>query len=357
MRVIWLGHCTYLVISLVIFFWTLSYQSVSLSDFQVPLLEYAAVAGAVVVCAALPLIFAILVRLITDADKRRSMRIPFDATVQRRVWQYLVCLAPPVLAFIVTMGSFAVHKANVLPSMGYSWDAAFMVWDRWFFWGRDPWQITHSLFSTPQATWLIDQLYHNWFYPMFIFYGFCVLMIRAPVVRICYIASYLISWLVIGTLLAGIFVSAGPAYDGLIFGDGETYAALMSRLNEQAGLVGGLDALKYQAFLYDGYQSQVAAVGLGISAMPSMHIALAVMWMLLLFNVNRWLGVIGIVYVVLIWIGSIHLGWHYAVDGLASAVIVLLIWFAMHKLLSAVPKEKSNDSDYDAKAGVAAEMG
>ena len=40
----------------------------------------------------------------------------------------------------------------------------------------------------------------------------------------------------------------------------------------------------------------------------------------------RWLawGLIG--YAIVLWIGTVHLGWHYAVDGEASALLIYPIW-------------------------------
>ena len=37
-------------------------------------------------------------------------------------------------------------------------------------------------------------------------------------------------------------------------------------------------------------------------------------------------------YALVIWIGSIHLGWHYAVDGLVSIALTIVIWKLMGKL-------------------------
>ena len=41
----------------------------------------------------------------------------------------------------------------------------------------------------------------------------------------------------------------------------------------------------------------------------------------------RWLawGLLG--YAIVLWIGTVHLGWHYAVDGEASALLIYPIWW------------------------------
>jgi hypothetical protein len=59
-----------------------------------------------------------------------------------------------------------------------------------------------------------------------------------------------------------------------------------------------------------------------------MHIAIA-FWLALAvraaFPKVQWAGW---AYFALIWIGSVHLGWHYAVDGLAGTLGAALVWRA-----------------------------
>jgi hypothetical protein len=38
------------------------------------------------------------------------------------------------------------------------------------------------------------------------------------------------------------------------------------------------------------------------------------------------LGWLGLLWVLAQWIGSIHLGWHYATDGLVSALVTVIVW-------------------------------
>ena len=54
--------------------------------------------------------------------------------------------------------------------------------------------------------------------------------------------------------------------------------------------------------------------------------SMAVLFACAAYHVDRRAGRLFSAYAVLIWIGSIHLGWHYAIDGVVAAVLTLSIW-------------------------------
>ena len=322
----------FLIVTGAIFAWTWAAQAVALHHFAVPLAHYTGLGLSIWAAGALILVCLGLIRQVVSQQTPED-RLGFvkDWLAHQRQARFLN-VTVPLVAFIVTMASFTVHKTVVLPKYGFAWDAAFIAWDRALFMGQDPWVLSHAVFDSAAATWWIDQFYHAWFYPMIIAYVICGLVVAGPLVRACYIGTFLISWFVIGCVLAGMLASAGPVYDGALFEAG-VFEPLKARLAAQAEAVPGIASHLFQAELLAGFDAGAIGLGYGISAMPSMHVALAAMWALLFFGISRWLGLAGVVYTAFIWIGSVHLGWHYAVDGLVSSLLVVAIWGALRTLI------------------------
>jgi hypothetical protein len=46
------------------------------------------------------------------------------------------------------------------------------------------------------------------------------------------------------------------------------------------------------------------------------------------FALHRWIGWALVAYAAVIWLGSIHLGWHYAADGIVGAALTIGMWKA-----------------------------
>ena len=241
-------------------------------------------------------------------------------------WGDIICA---MVALIATTSIFTTFKATVVGTNGYGFDAMFIAWDRALFGGTDPWVITHTWFASPTATKVIDILYHPAFLPMVLGYTVCVAASGRPALRYTYMLSYLISFIMIGMVSASLMHSAGPIYDGALFGDGTTFGPLIDRLADQDAQAGPFSAVFAQEYLLTLNTRGITDFGGGISAMPSMHIVLAFLWVFAAWHLNRVLGVVITLYAAFIWMGSVHLGWHYFVDGLVGVIMLAAIWGAV----------------------------
>jgi hypothetical protein len=75
---------------------------------------------------------------------------------------------------------------------------------------------------------------------------------------------------------------------------------------------------------------------MGVSAMPSMHNAIAVLYGLTAMRMAKPLRIAAWTFATLIFVGSIHLGWHYAVDGIIAGLMMAGIWYAAGRYLDRV---------------------
>jgi hypothetical protein len=234
----------------------------------------------------------------------------------------------PPLLFAVLMASFNAYKQMVLPIAGFGLDPLLREADKLLFLGVDPWRATHAVFGSPTATMFIDRSYHGWFLPMALGLLICAWLPASTYkLRTQYILSYIGVWIGLGSVLAFILPSAGPCYYSHFHGADPSFDELLRRLREVQEASGTrMNALANQSALLASFGSDQLGIGRGISAMPSVHNGLAVLFALAGFQLHRAAGILLSAYAVLIWIGSIHLGWHYALDGIVAAGVTIIMW-------------------------------
>jgi hypothetical protein len=232
---------------------------------------------------------------------------------------------PVLLSMPVFIYSFTTFKAAIPLLHPYALDAQWNALDLSLHGGIAPWVWLQQLFGRPLLTSAINVTYHLWY---FIVLGAVYLMAFSsgtPQLRMQFLLSFVLSWIVLGNVLAVFGSSAGPCYYGQFVPGADPYAPLMVYL-QQANQHYPVWALNVQQMLWTNYHDSFGSSALGISAMPSMHVASSVLVALLGWRLHRFAGIAGSVFAVLIMIGSIHLGWHYAVDGYVGAAGAALIW-------------------------------
>jgi hypothetical protein len=162
-------------------------------------------------------------------------------------------------------------------------------------------------------------------------------LIAPRYVRARFFLSFAASWLLIGVLGAYVFASAGPCYANLVgAASAPDFAPLMERL--RAIHEGGyhLGAYDWQGVLWKHHSAREYGFAMGVSAMPSMHNAITVLYALSLSRASRPIRIAAWAFVALIFVGSIHLGWHYAVDGIVAGLMMWGIWVAAGTYLDRV---------------------
>ena len=249
------------------------------------------------------------------------------------------------------MAAFLYHKTNIPIVTPFQWDATFAHWESAMLGGRQPWELIHPLVGYPPVTIALDLIYSSWVVMVFMVWAGLLVSARTPrQLRMRYWRATIISWLVIGVVMAMVFSSAGPCFFGdVVPAIPNPFAGLdqyLARVNQ----IFPLSQMVSRNFLWDVYTGQSELPG-GISAMPSMHNAQAALFVAVGFSLSSRLGAAMLVYAILIFVGSIHLGWHYALDGIVGWIAAAAIWLACGWRL-----RKPDAAIIDAPAGFADQL-
>lgn len=221
--------------------------------------------------------------------------------------------------------AFASIKQIIPRLHDFSWDKDLMKLDYVLHFEHHPWNLLQPILRNEDIVRFIDTSYILWFPILF---SCCILMAWSTRrrLRLQFFMTTLLIWIGLGSILGTIFSSAGPCYYAKVVHEGvNPYEPLMEELTLKHELK-PLWAVHNQAGLWKAKHSQSWLPFGGISAMPSIHVAMAVVFALLAWQINRWLGIFMTLYAIIIQIGAVILGWHYAVDGYAGGILTLILW-------------------------------
>lgn len=174
--------------------------------------------------------------------------------------------------------------------------------------GVDPWAVFH-LINVP----MIDEIYSTW--AIVKFSALFTLLLLPQSARKAKALTAYFAVMFLGMVGQYCLPSAGPIFWNNL-GLGDRYTAIpipdMTRMARD--------------YLWQYHQLGRGQVGTGISAFPSMHVAIAT-WLALMSNsFDKRLGMLGWFYWTCIMFGSVYLGWHYIADGIGGSMIAVAAW-------------------------------
>jgi len=239
--------------------------------------------------------------------------------------RYVAAAFIPVLLLPMFSSFFASFKQGISVFVPFYMDKPLMQLDQFLHFGVHPWEWIHPFLSFPVVTAFISYLYNFWFGLMwFVIYWFVVsLKDRSRRMRV--LVTFCLLWAVIGTGMAAMLSSAGPCYYSAFVDGPNPYEPLMAYLRAAHETAYNWSILA-QNYLWEGFTTQEARSGGGISAMPSMHVAVATLWVLIGWPRGVVVRALAVFYLVVIVVGSVHLGWHYALDGYVGALGAVAMW-------------------------------
>jgi hypothetical protein len=244
-----------------------------------------------------------------------------------------ICSALPVFLLIPIASAAYSYLKSMIPVVApLSWDPILAEWDRMLHGGSQPWELLQPILGHPYISFAVNVIYNLWFFVLFGVMFWQVFSVSRPRLRMRYVLTLVAVWGVLGVAAAGAFSSGGPVFYGRLTGLTDPFEPLVAYLRSANDIL-PIWAVTTQDYIWDIYLKGGFGLGSGISAMPSVHVATSFSFVLLGFAISRKLGIAFSAFAALILVGSVHLGWHYAVDGYVSIVATWLIWIGMGWLL------------------------
>jgi hypothetical protein len=197
--------------------------------------------------------------------------------------------------------AFMAWKAMIPVWAPFRWDPQLAAVDAWLH-GGDPWRYIPTA-SLP----FLDAVYYAWFPLLAV-----MVLWQAWQGEIRFFFAFALAWIVLGTGVALLVSSAGPVFYQGVTGD-PRFAGL--------DLDPSLTARRVADALWAAYR---AGEPTSISAFPSLHVAVPALYCAVLWGTRlRWPAVGFLLFTS---VGSVALGWHYAVDAYAGVIGAVVCW-------------------------------
>jgi hypothetical protein len=263
--------------------------------------------------------------LVRERTLRGTMKALRTELTSRDLAERLIGIPFLILGTVYTFDIYASFKQGIPSLTAYDSDRWLAAVDAFVHFGRDPWRWTHAVLGGPGLRFL-DWVYTSWY--VVLITSIPVFATWAPLrARSRFFLTFSAVMMLGGSFAAILFASGGPAYFAELAGDSVRFSPLLESLE-------GTSALATQARLWGYFSTDAENLYGGISAMPSMHVAVVVLIAVAGWAWHRWLGWLAAGYALLILVGSFHLGWHYAIDGYLAAALVMGVWLLSGVLTS-----------------------
>jgi hypothetical protein len=190
--------------------------------------------------------------------------------------------------------------------------------------GIDPWALGDRIFGWALVP--MDRIYGLWL-PVQSLILFSVMLLPPSKAKARALIAYALAWFLLGVVAATLLASAGPIFHDRLLG-GHDFAAMENRLRTGGGWV----VRSESDAMWASFASQRPGFVAGISAMPSLHIAISVwMWLAARALAPR-AAPFALGYAAFMWVASVELGWHYFSDGLAGVLGMVGIWWLSSRI-------------------------
>ncbi|MEM6406873.1 MAG: phosphatase PAP2 family protein [Pseudomonadota bacterium] len=240
-------------------------------------------------------------------------------------------LVPTLYAFLGCMlfsSAFSLWKTTIPYVVPFYADEMLADLDAWMHFGTDPWVWVHQFSDLIPANAVVVFYFWMWTLPA-IFLPVIIAITDTDAERSKrFLILHVLCWIGLGNVIAAMFSSVGPVYYDRLLG-GARFADLNLALEATGVTASKLGIV--QEGLWTQYSENSQSIGSGISAFPSVHVGVSTVFALYLCERSRTLAPVGLFFLAAISFFSVYNGWHYAVDGYVSMVLMFAAWAALRR--------------------------
>jgi len=207
---------------------------------------------------------------------------------------------------------FLTWTKSLIPAFGPMWADPLLADIDCRLFGVDAWQLVDP-FMRPIGA-LVDTLYALWSLALQ-FVLIAVLLAPPSRRKSRVLLTFFLAMAIIGVIGQFLLPSGGPIFWSRL-GLGHRFDGLRS---EHVALVAA-------DWLWTKHVGNAVDFATGISAFPSMHVAMAAWMVLAVQALHPRFRIISWAYFLVVLLGSIYLGWHYLIDGIGGSIGVILCW-------------------------------
>lgn len=221
--------------------------------------------------------------------------------------------------------AFTAFKSLIPVLHTYSLDPLFAQVDFILHGNHYPHSLLGALNQSTIAVRFAEYIYYLWFLVVLMANGFAIFFDTDMKRRMRYLWASVLSWMIVGSLGATLLSSVGPIFYGHFYDGINPYQDIQNNFEiaRQNGAILWPEAVNV---LLDITRNNIICDLNGISAMPSMHVGISFLISLYAFAIHRKAGYIALAFTILIFLSSLLLGFHYAIDGYISCIAMATIW-------------------------------
>lgn len=222
--------------------------------------------------------------------------------------RFFTCGALPIPILLVT--GLAVLGTSNITLLSLAQIGKTTQWRDAFFWSIEAPLLTQlQSMAIDVASW--DRLYHS-AWAIEILAAFALVVVARGARIVLHYGLTMIVLFYLGRLLGMLNPVMGPAFyrpEFFAYLDGSATSTAMRLVAEMMSLP--IDRLVERGGILLG----------GVSAMPSLHVAMVATTAYWLATASRWTIAVTVPWVIAVWTSTVVLGWHYALDGAGGFVL------------------------------------